>query len=171
MITYVIDASVAVKWVIEEVFRLEAKRFLHPCVFCIAPDLIEYECISAFQQKVARNEISEQAAWQCYTTLFHEMPLQLEDSTTLTYHAFQLANRINHAVYDCYYLALAEQEKAFLVTADRKFYERVMGSPYAHRIRWVEEPPAVARDPETEGRASSPANTDRDVRDSESKSV
>jgi len=57
--------------------------------------------------------------------------------------AFDMAVALAHAIYDCYYLALAQEHDASVVTADRKFYERVMKSPYAHRIRWVEEPPVV----------------------------
>jgi len=55
--------------------------------------------------------------------------------------AYHLAIELNHSVYDCYYLALAKHQNAVMVTADRKFYERVKAGAYANLIAWVEEPP------------------------------
>ncbi|MEW6237422.1 MAG: type II toxin-antitoxin system VapC family toxin [Candidatus Omnitrophota bacterium] len=141
MTTYVIDASVAVKWIINETKRMEAIRFLNPEISRIAPDFIAYECLAAIQKKVTRNEIGEEAGWRCYSTLIKEIPLELIDSSSLTHRAFQLANIIGHAIYDCFYLALAEDRDAMVVTADRKFYERVKASDYAHLIAWVEKAP------------------------------
>ncbi|UCF37496.1 MAG: type II toxin-antitoxin system VapC family toxin [Acidobacteriota bacterium] len=39
--------------------------------------------------------------------------------------AFKIACELNHPVYDCLYLALAEIEKCELVMADRKFLRKV----------------------------------------------
>lgn len=143
MKTYIIDASVAVKWVIQEPRRAEARRFVNPDISCIAPDFIVHECLSAIQKKVARKEISEDAGWRSYTVLVQETPLILVNSSSLTQRAYQLANILHHAIYDCYYLALAEVKNVVLVTADKKFYDCVKNSDYARLIAWVEDPPKI----------------------------
>jgi predicted nucleic acid-binding protein len=44
--------------------------------------------------------------------------------------ASRLAVDLDHPVYDCFYLALAVQEQAPVVTADRRFYNVVRAQPY-----------------------------------------
>jgi predicted nucleic acid-binding protein len=43
-------------------------------------------------------------------------------------------------VYDCCYLALADTLGCRLVTADRKFYDALKGSPSGPRLLWVADP-------------------------------
>ena len=143
MTTYVIDASIAVKWALKEDFRPEAKRYLQSELSIIAPDFIVYECSSAVQKKVWQNEISEQAAWRAYDAIFEDNNLQLFATKPLIQPAFRLAVQLNHSIYDCYYLALAIQENAVVVTADRKFYDKAANSVYHHHIQWIETPPNV----------------------------
>jgi len=141
MSLYVIDASVAVKWAFKEYLCFEAVRYMDDGVQRISPDLILHECNAAAQKKVWRNEISAEIAWRGYELIFQGESIQLFDSRSLIESAYRLAVELNHAVYDCYYLALAQQKNAVVVTADRKFYERVKASDYAHVIAWVAEAP------------------------------
>jgi len=138
---YIIDASVAVKWLYEEPFYMEARRFLQPQIVRIAPDLIILECLSAIQRKVKRREITPETGWQGFSLFLKSNPIQQEFSSDLMERAYELSNVLWHSVYDCIYLALAEKEDAILVTADRKMYERVKTSAYSKSIAWVEEPP------------------------------
>lgn len=48
--------------------------------------------------------------------------------------AAALARELDHPVYDCFYLALAEAEGAALITADRRLVESVRGRPLAERV-------------------------------------
>lgn len=144
MTLYVIDASVVVKWVFHEEFRLEALRFLHPNIIRFAPDLVLHECAGAIQKKVIRKEISEETGWANFEVVLYKTPLKLIASQALIRHAYSLANLLGHAIYDCYYLAFAEERNAKLVTADRKFFNRVQTSVFAHRITWVEKPPVIS---------------------------
>ncbi len=141
MSTYVIDASVAVKWAFEEQFCPEALRYMDKRVERIAPDIILHECNSAVQKKVWKGEIQEEKGWHAYELIFEGDPIRLFDSRPLIKPAYDLAVTLNHAVYDCYYLALAEEQNALVVTADQKFYARILDSPFAQRIRWIGEPP------------------------------
>ena len=69
-------------------------------------------------------------------------PFYIPTDTILS-RACSLARFLRHSVYDCLYLALAEKENAFMITADRKFYEKVNSSAYANLIAWVEDSPRV----------------------------
>lgn len=55
--------------------------------------------------------------------------------------AQRITREIDHPIYDCLYLALAERETAIVVTADKKFHTRVKSSKYASLIAWVENSP------------------------------
>jgi predicted nucleic acid-binding protein len=56
--TYVVDSSVAVKWVVPEVLSDEADRILAGDDPLIAPDLLQVEAANALWKKAARKEIS-----------------------------------------------------------------------------------------------------------------
>jgi len=42
-------------------------------------------------------------------------------------------------VYDSHYVALAVQEGAVCITADRRLYDRILGTPLSARVAWIEE--------------------------------
>ena len=42
-----------------------------------------------------------------------------------------MAEQLNHAAYDCFYLALAEREGAPIHTADKKLLRKLEGTPFA----------------------------------------
>ena len=86
-------------------------------------------------------EITSETGWEGFRLLRKSKLIERESTFILMERAYALANELGHSVYDCLYLALAEQEAATLVTADRKFYERVKAGTYANLIAWVEEPP------------------------------
>ena len=45
--------------------------------------------------------------------------------------ALEIAMAISHSIYDCVYLALADQEACRFVTADRRFRNAVASGPWA----------------------------------------
>ena len=45
-----------------------------------------------------------------------------------------LAEALDHPVYDCFYLALAERDGAMAVTADARLLGRLAETPWAKRI-------------------------------------
>jgi predicted nucleic acid-binding protein len=49
---------------------------------------------------------------------------------TLAERALAIAEELRHPAYDCFYLALAEAKEARLVTADRRFAQRLAGTPW-----------------------------------------
>jgi predicted nucleic acid-binding protein len=42
---------------------------------------------------------------------------------------------LNHPVYDCFYVALAQREKSMLVTADDRLYRKTRGTQFEPLVR------------------------------------
>jgi predicted nucleic acid-binding protein len=114
----VVDASVAIKWVIAEGDDDAALRLRD--LMLSAPDLLLAECGSALWAKVRRREIEEDEAIMALAAL-SEAPIVLTPMPFVTADALRLALLIGHPIYDCLYLALALQTQVPLVTADRRF--------------------------------------------------
>ncbi len=141
MSQYVLDASVVVKWVIEEPFQEEARHYRHKELTLLAPGLLLLECASAIQKKVWRNELESEEGWQAYEVLCAYEELNIIPTSALMRQAYDIANELSHSIYDCLYLALAVQNGATVITADKKFFDQVKKSTYKNRIAWIEDPP------------------------------
>ena len=117
--TWVVDASVAVKWFVDEARSPEARALLASGQQIIAPDLIIAETCNTAWKKVRRGDISREQG----EAMVRALPLsfdRLAPTAPLSERALELAQRFDHPAYDCFYLALAESESAVLVTDDDK---------------------------------------------------
>jgi predicted nucleic acid-binding protein len=120
---FVVDASVAIKWFVDEPDSAAAARLLRQPLS--APDLLAPECANILWKKVARAELSLDEA--------EVISLALEGAAAITLHATRAylarATRIACALgcpaYDCFYLALAQDLQRPLVTADRRLVNLV----------------------------------------------
>lgn len=130
--TLVIDASVAVKFVLREAGSEAARHYLEIPDPLIAPDWLLVEAASAMWRKVRKSELLAIHAERNIA----ELPAFLETlypSRDLVSDAFTWSIRLRHPVYDCLYLALALREGAQLVTADEKFHSAIVGGGMAER--------------------------------------
>lgn len=123
----VVDASVAVKWFVAEWLHDEARGLLDRPEALVAPDLLPVETANVAWKKLRRGELTAGEASQLVAVLLGGVPA-LRPSRELLPRALDLAAGLDHAVYDCLYLALALEEQATLVTADHRLHERVAGS-------------------------------------------
>jgi predicted nucleic acid-binding protein len=57
----------------------------------------------------------------------------LESATVLAPRAVAIAGQLDHPVYDCLYLALAEAEQADLFTADTRLIGKVQATSWEQR--------------------------------------
>jgi predicted nucleic acid-binding protein len=55
----------------------------------------------------------------------------LVGAATLAPRAVVIAGQLDHSVYDCLYVALAEAEQMALVTADAQLFAKVRATPWA----------------------------------------
>lgn len=117
----VIDASVAVKWFIEEDRSAEAQRLLNADADLIAPTSILYEVFHALwdaarTRRLLSNRLPDFA--DVVPTPFATLvPIE-----HLYAAAAAMAQSHNLPIYDCAYIALAQREHAELVTADERMF-------------------------------------------------
>lgn len=131
--TIAIDASVGVKWFVEESRSSAARKILGKAESLIAPDIFTPEISNAVWKKVKADEISIDQG----KAIVSNLPLFIDHfvpSSQLVGRAFDLAIEFNHPVYDCLYLALAERESIVLVTDDAKLLTL---AKKAKLSRWV----------------------------------
>ena len=134
---FVVDASVAVKWLFPELQADAAERLLKPSQELLAPDILWAEVTSAASKKVRHNEISKERASELLRD-FHRMPVKTYPSKALMQTAWEVALEAGVSVYDAIYLSLAYKHDCSLVTADRKMYDRVrLAYPQTETI-WLE---------------------------------
>ena len=117
----VVDASVAIKWVIAEAGNERAIRLRQHSL--IAPDLLFAECANVLWRKVRRREISEDEADIAARTL-EQADLVLVSAQGYAARAVGLAVALDHPAYDALYLAVAEAFGLRLVTADDRLIRK-----------------------------------------------
>lgn len=118
----VIDASIAIKWVIDEPDSAEAVLLRRERLF--APELMIAECANVLWKKLRRNEVTPAEALLA-GQLIAQSNTQLHSLPPLMERAQTLAAMLDHAAYDCFYLALAQLIDCEFVTADRGFFRKV----------------------------------------------
>ena len=121
----VVDASVAVKWLVREEGsdRAEALKSedLH------APFLLQIEAANVLRTLAAGGRLTDAQALEALDLLL-DAPIRLHDPTdALVRGALAFALRLGHPIYDCLYLSLAVDLGTRLVTADRRFHRAAEG--------------------------------------------
>ena len=117
--TLVVDASVAVKWVVPEEGSTAAVALREHESHLIAPSLVIAEICNALWKKALRGEINKHEAISAlHLAVSHFAEFVPLDGFRKT--ALELAIDLRHPIYDCFYLALAERERCPLVTADAR---------------------------------------------------
>lgn len=113
----VVDASVAVKWVVDEPDSDRARLLSRARLE--APDLLPVECANILWKKVVRRDLTPDEA-STRLKLLLEAPVSLAESGPLLAAALKLSLDLHHPVYDCVYLALALLRDIPLISADEK---------------------------------------------------
>lgn len=131
----VADASVGAKWFLQETGRAEALalRVANPQI--AAPEFVVAEILKAAWRnaRLGRIRIDEMKAIAAAPP--DRYFSQLFPLTPLTLAAAEIALALDHPVYDCYYLALAERERVSLVTADDRLYRKTRRTRFSQTVR------------------------------------
>ena len=128
----VIDASVAMKWVLDEPESQAAVALRDQEL--IAPDLWLAEAANVLWRHARIGEISNDQAIALFAELLHAPVASLSMEPHLET-ALELAMEIGHPVYDCIYLALALHHRTHVVTADRRFASAASTGAHAGSVR------------------------------------
>ena len=115
----IVDASVAVKWVLPEPDSALATALRQPGDALIAPSLVIAEIGNALWKSALRGDISKANATSALEIAVSHYA-RIEPLDQLAARATELAIALRHPIYDCFYLALAERERAPIVSADAK---------------------------------------------------
>jgi predicted nucleic acid-binding protein len=114
----VLDASVAVKWVLAE-DGSEAAVALRGQHTFIAPELLLVETANILWRKARQQELTPDEARVAHAVLL-AADIAIRPMRSLMATAMRFALALEHPVYDCAYLGLAAAEGVPLVTADRR---------------------------------------------------
>ncbi len=134
----VVDASLAVKWLIEEEDSDKAHALLRSWedqdIRLAAPYLMPFEVTNTLHRRVVRGQLRLSETDHMMAQLLGP-PLELYQSAQLHLRALELASELQQgASYDAHYLALAEEFGCELWTADRRFHRAAESAGNVHLI-------------------------------------
>ncbi|WP_420634194.1 type II toxin-antitoxin system VapC family toxin [Candidatus Palauibacter sp.] len=124
-----VDASVAVKWFVDEEGRREALTLTGPRIERHAPGLLLPECANVIWKKQRRGEIPSAQPFIDQIAQLSEVVV-LHPGAELVRDAARIALEAGHPVYDCFYIACAKLTDSVLVTSDRRLEEIVSRSSH-----------------------------------------
>ena len=127
----VVDASVAIKWVVAEQDSGDADALLDGRRLA-APDLLMAECANVLWRKVKRGELTATEA-EVAARLLEQCDVELMPMRGLLRPATELAIRAVHPAYDCIYLSLAAANGWTFVTADESLVRKIRQRPLTAR--------------------------------------
>ena len=133
----VVDASVAVKWYLEEEYSDIAEKLLYGEFNLHAPELIFAELGNVLWKKCRAGDVNSDDSLSIIKN-FLNRDIIFHNLDKLLVPAWIGANSFGHAVYDWIYLVLAKSLNAKLVTADRRFYMSLRRTNYKNDIMWIE---------------------------------
>ena len=116
----VVDASVAVKWLVVEKDADVAQELATSGQDLHAPRLMASEVANALWRKARAGEIERRAAGVLLASV-PDMPVRWGADETVSADAVRLALALDRPIYDCVYLALAHRIGAVTLTADPRF--------------------------------------------------
>ncbi len=114
-----VDASVVVKWFVDEPLSEESRLLLAHRLHLRAPAILISEFANTIWKKVRRGEIADSGPYLDELASIPEIVDLLPDADLIE-RAACIAVGIGHPVYDCLYLACAEATESAAITADRK---------------------------------------------------
>ena len=125
----VVDASVALKLIVDEDGKEEVLVRTRDETCLVAPDWLLIEAGNALWRKCASGVFDRQTAENLHALLPRFFD-HFRPSAPLTPAALALSFDLNHWIYDCLYLATAIDLDAPLLTADRKFWNSAKRGGY-----------------------------------------
>lgn len=136
MSTYIIDASIAVRWVVQLPCHAEACGLLSSANLLAAPDFLNAEVGSALTRLVRAKVLSQKEGREAFEDFFRA-PVRLMPTRPVAERAMRVALKTGQGFYDCLYLALAEAEDGLFATADAKFWRAMKGTPHGPFLHFI----------------------------------
>jgi predicted nucleic acid-binding protein len=136
---YVVDGSVAIKLFIDEPFSEQAEVLFSilkddPAGEFYVPDLFFIECTNVLWKHIKRFGYPEEKAYEDLAAL-RGLSLQSFVTGELVADALMIAVAHDITAYDACYLALGQQLKIPLVTADERLSKKMADT--VHVVQWL----------------------------------
>lgn len=138
----VVDASVAIKWYVDEVHTAEAEQLIDKRFELHAPELMLPEFGNILWKKCRNHDLDQSVARSAIASL-RSQQITLHSNAALLGPAFHGAQETGQSVYDWTYLSLAISLDCKFVTADRKFYIGLRKTRFKGHAVWVENIPSL----------------------------
>lgn len=129
--SFVVDTSVAIKWIVDE--EDSDKAELLQGADMVAPALFRIEASNVLRTLVSKQVLANERAIDLFLFLQTAPVTIIDADELLERRALDLALALEHPIYDCVYLALAERMDRRLITADRRFIKALSGTEHASR--------------------------------------
>jgi predicted nucleic acid-binding protein len=128
---YVADASVILKWFfqsresdLEKALQLR-NDYKNGSIELYSPELLIYEIVNVLRYKeTIKEELISRAIASVYG-----MDILIPVNARIMTEAVRLARKHDITVYDSTYLSFAREAGGHLITADKKLYKKIEGSP------------------------------------------
>jgi predicted nucleic acid-binding protein len=137
----VVDASLALKWVLSEEDSSTAitllQRWNNEKTEVIAPALFTYEATNILFRQVVTGKLTYDEAMKLLTKLFSiGILLNFAQHKEISIRAMEISHRFGlPATYDAHYVALADHEKCEYWTADARLWNTVRDKlPWVRRL-------------------------------------
>lgn len=138
MSVLVIDASVAVKWLVKETDSAAAVDLLVQGLRLKAPRLVRAEVAAAICKRVTSDVLSETEAMTRIGSLESYLDDVVDDLEVMP-RGLALAAAMKHHLFDCLYLALALRDDGRLVTADIPFAKKAEAAGHGASVLLLNE--------------------------------
>jgi predicted nucleic acid-binding protein len=135
---FVIDASIAAKWLFDEPESELADLLLSQGDMLLAPDLLHAEIGNVVWKRLQRGEL-EPAKTDAILDNLLAAPVKFFPVSKLMREAVRIAHRYRRTFYDASYVALAIQESCVLVTADLRLSSALRDTSVGAHVRRLSE--------------------------------
>jgi predicted nucleic acid-binding protein len=135
---WVVDASLALKWYVDEPASGDARRLLADDADLHVPDLFHVEVASVLVKRCRRGELDRKALAAIRSAL-DLVPLTVHASRPMLDAAIDGALAFRISLYDALYLALAVGLGVDLATGDRRLVHACAGRSGAGRVVHAED--------------------------------
>lgn len=137
MTRLVIDANVAIKWVLPEVYSDLALSILdNDQDELLVPDFFFAEITNILWKRIQRKELSLEKAQENLEDI-KQIDFKVFDSYDLAAQALEIAVQVNQAIYDCIYLSLAINHDCRMITADERSINAMQQNLNTDSVVWL----------------------------------